>query len=38
MDMTFRKGIYNSAFVGKDMTLLKEIYNENIVEIKYDKK
>lgn len=38
MDMTFRKGIYNSAFVGKDMKLLKEVYNENIIEVKNDKK
>lgn len=38
MDMTFKKGIYNSAFVGKDMKLLKEVYNENIIEIKNNKK
>ncbi|WP_017414488.1 M16 family metallopeptidase [Clostridium tunisiense] len=37
MDMTFRKGIYNSAFVGKDETLLKDIYKDTLVEFKLDK-
>ncbi len=37
MDMTFRKGIYNSAFVGKEIESLKSIYNGNIEEISLDK-
>ncbi|MPN09826.1 putative zinc protease [bioreactor metagenome] len=37
MDMTFRRGIYNSAFVGKDETLLKDIYKDTLIEFKLDK-
>ncbi len=33
-ELTFRKGIQNSAFVGKDIRLLKEIYKDNLTEIK----
>ncbi|MPM35559.1 hypothetical protein SDC9_82152 [bioreactor metagenome] len=36
MDMTFRKGIYNSAFVGKDSTLLKDIYKDNLDEFSFN--
>ncbi|WP_291560193.1 MULTISPECIES: M16 family metallopeptidase [unclassified Clostridium] len=33
-ELTFRKGIQSSAFVGKDTRLLKEIYKDNLTEIK----
>ncbi|WP_461612739.1 M16 family metallopeptidase [Clostridium sp. Marseille-QA1073] len=33
-ELTFRKGIQSSAFVGKDIRLLKEIYKDNLIEIK----
>ncbi|WP_291584267.1 M16 family metallopeptidase [Clostridium sp. UBA6640] len=33
-ELTFRKGIQNTSFVGKDIRLLKEIYKDNLTEIK----
>lgn len=33
-ELTFRKGIQSSAFVGRDTRLLKEIYKDNLTEIK----
>jgi predicted Zn-dependent peptidase len=38
MGMTYGKGIYNSAFVGKDISLLKEIYKKELIEIKHERK
>lgn len=33
-ELTFRKGIQNTSFVGKDISLLKEFYKDNLTEIK----
>jgi hypothetical protein len=33
MEKTFKKGIVNSAYVGKEKEILKDLFNGNIVSV-----